>query len=123
MATDVTPKMTNPVERVKLIIKNPLPEETVGSVTQERMLWFFEECLTLVVKKSQGYGDAWEQQGYMGNAARIISKAARVKNLVWRDKTMLTMSSEETVEDTLLDTINLCVFFLLNWREGNRWGR
>lgn len=82
--------------------------------------------LELLKKKDAAYGDAWVQQGYMGNLARIFSKASRVKNLMWSDQsdhTSWTEEGQESVLDTLYDLSALCAFAIVNIEEGNRWGR
>ena len=79
------------------------------------------EALSLYRQKNRDYSDAWRRQGWAGNVARVLSKAARLKNMLWRDQPQ--MGTEETVEDTLLDMINLCAFTIINIRENNRWGK
>lgn len=82
-----------------------------------------EKVRDLMANKSKAYGDAWRRQGYMGNLARILSKAARLENLLWRDRRGQAEVLEESVEDTVLDLIALCVFFRENWLTGIPWGR
>ena len=98
--------------------EKPLSDDT--SVLLGEMALEFQECLNLVLEKSEGYGNAWQEQGWMGNTARVLSKAARLKNMLWRDK---TIHAREPVEETLRDLVNLAVFTLYNMRLGNRWGR
>lgn len=82
-----------------------------------------------IIRKSAGYGDAWQEQGYMGNLARVLSKSARLKNMCWKDGTWLDTGGEEAeveqeqVQDTLVDLGALCAFLVANLEEGNRWGR
>jgi len=82
-----------------------------------------------IARKSVGYGDAWQAQGYMGNLARVLSKAARLKNMLWREKAWLGTGGEESAEeteavaDTLVDLGALCAFLVANIEEGNRWGK
>jgi hypothetical protein len=85
------------------------------------MVVVFENALNLAMEKNQGYGDAWQQQGWMGNLARILSKTARLKNLAWRD--LSVEYATEPHEETVVDLINLAVFFLFNRRDSNKWGR
>jgi hypothetical protein len=89
------------------------------------------DALRLAEHKNRQYGDAWRKQGYMGNLARIQSKAARLNALLWRDAegdgyplpaNRLGTEQAETVIDTLLDLINLAGFMAVNWSEENRWG-
>jgi len=86
---------------------------------------FTAQVRDLIIKKSAGYGDAWQQQGYMGNLARILSKAARLENMLWRDYTLETAQIDggEAAMDTLQDLGALCAFMIANLDEGNRWGR
>lgn len=91
------------------------PYETLRSVAD-----VFEKCLYLIEEKSAGYGDAWVQQGWMGNLARIMSKTSRLKNMLWRD--MGIESTSEPITDTLLDLVNLSAFMIINRSFGNRWG-
>jgi len=85
------------------------------------------DALRLAHHKNASYGNAWQAQGYMGNLARLMSKNARLRNLLWCDAEVgPPMGAEdvdsESVRDTLLDLINLSGFMLLNWEAGNRWG-
>lgn len=79
------------------------------------------EAVALYRRKSQNYGQAWRSQGWAGNVARVLSKATRIKNMLWRETPQT--DQDETVEDTLLDLINLCAFTIINLREQNRWGK
>lgn len=79
-----------------------------------------EHCLNLVLEKTEGYGEAWRQQGWMGNLARIGSKTARLQSMLWGKHEKPGFG--ERVEDTALDLINLTVFFLLNRARDNQWG-
>lgn len=80
----------------------------------------FERCLNMVQEKDKGYGGAWKDQGWQGNVARILSKASRIRSMVWRDEPV--EGTEESVTDTLYDMINLCGFALENFARSNRWG-
>lgn len=81
----------------------------------------FLEVVDLITMKDAQYGGAWRDQGYMGNVARVLSKAARLKNLMWCDEDP-SETLEEPVMDTLIDMIALAAFTVVNLREGNRWG-
>jgi hypothetical protein len=94
-----------------------LPLSAVGETTAA-LSEVFRECQILAAQKSVGYGDAWRQQGYMGNLARVLSKSARLRNLAWRDG----MADEQAMEAELLDIINIAAMGLTNLRAGNRWG-
>jgi hypothetical protein len=77
----------------------------------------------LLVRKS-AYGDAWKEQGYMGNVGRILSKATRLRNMAWTDSEDTAVDpDDESVLDTLLDLSALCAFAIANIEEENKWGR
>lgn len=81
----------------------------------------FAGALATMRAKDRQYGGAWREQGWMGNLARVMSKAARLRNMLWRDYQL--EGSAEPVRDTIQDMINLLVFMTLNMNGGNRWGR
>lgn len=92
---------------------------------------FVGDALRLLEHKNESYGDAWKSQGYMGNLARIASKAQRLQNLLWKDAdgdgyplpaTRAGAEQSETVRDTLLDLVNLAAMMAVNWEHENRWG-
>ena len=95
--------------------------EREGDATTARMLTIFENAILLQRRKASTYGDAFRSQGYMGNVARVLSKAARLKNMMWRDFGI--DDAEESVDDTVVDLINLCCFFLINRTDRNKWGK
>lgn len=85
----------------------------------------------LIIKKSEGYGNAWQAQGYMGNLGRVLSKVSRLKSLLWKDtgpdfSVALDGSDRdpqaESVIDTLRDLGAVAAFAVANLDEGNRWG-
>jgi hypothetical protein len=87
---------------------------------------FSAQVRDTIVRKSEGYGDAWRRQGHMGNLARVLSKSARLENMLWRDDQSNGIGASvggESVADTLVDMAALCAFLLANFEEGNRWGR
>lgn len=95
--------------------------------TAQVVAMFHDAALRLAVSKDQAYRKAWERQGYMGNVGRILSKVERLRNMVWGDRAVETMTTEEllaeeSLRDTLLDLANLCAFAAHNMAEGNRWG-
>lgn len=79
----------------------------------------------LIAKKNAAYGDAWHKRGFMGNAARIMIKADRLQNMVWRDDadSFFIDSHGESIEDTVVDMAALCAFFAANFEDRNRWGQ
>lgn len=92
----------------------------VGASEAEAFANVLARAFDLYVRKNAQYGSAWREQGYMGSLARILSKAARLKNMQWTDTPH--EHSDESVEDNVTDLLNLCVFFLLNRQQHNRWG-
>lgn len=81
----------------------------------------FAGALATMAAKNRNYGGAWREQGWMGNLARIMSKTARLRSMLWREVPL--GSTSESVQDTLQDLLNLCVFMMLNLNGGERWGR
>ena len=96
------------------------PDGVEGLPTVQQAVEVLAAALATMVAKDRAYGGAWREQGWMGNLARIMSKAARLRNLLWRDLT--GEENGETVADTIQDMINLLVFMTLNRQRGNRWG-
>lgn len=94
--------------------------KTEGAFAAQAVANLYAEAFNLFVKKNVSYGGAWQQQGYMGNVARILSKASRLKNMLWCNYPR--NDTDESVEDTALDMMNIAVFFILNFRRGNKWG-
>lgn len=95
-------------------------EGTEGTVTLISLASVFDQALTLAHSKNATYGDAWRRQGWMGNLARIMSKMARLKHMLWRDHDL--ESSDEPVTDTAIDLVNLTGFLIINRSETNKWG-
>lgn len=83
-----------------------------------------DATLRLVREKDKAYGGAWQQQGYMGNLARIMSKTARLQSMMWRDDPDRYHLDEmgESITDTLHDLMALAAFMATNIEEENRWG-
>jgi len=118
-------------ERVRPSEGGEEPVVIYHSQTPALVAWdsFSAEVRALIAKKSEGYGNAWQEQGYMGNLARILSKTARLRNMLWRENPWLGTGGDEASEeqesalDTLHDMAALCAFFVANLRMGQRWGR
>lgn len=98
----------------------PLMHDVEGDATTAKLLDIFAEAIVLQRRKTLTYGDAWRSQGEMGNVARVLSKVARLRKMCWTSNQIA--SADESVEDTLLDLINLAGFMLINRRTGNKWG-
>lgn len=93
--------------------------------TMQVVAMFHDQALRLAVNKDAAYAGAWLEQGYIGNVARILSKASRLRALVWGDlppEDLEELLAGESVRDTLLDMANLCAFAAHNMTQGNRWG-
>jgi len=90
--------------------------------TMQGAIVFFDECVRLINTKNADYRDAWREQGYMGNLARILSKVARLRNMLWTDGPEGSLQGVETIEDTLRDLANLTAFMHQNFEDRNRWG-
>jgi hypothetical protein len=88
---------------------------------------FSAQVRDTIARKSVGYGDAWQAQGYMGNVARILSKASRLKNLMWREAPVtdhdIDGGEEESVVDNAIDLAALASFLVSNVEGKNRWGK
>jgi hypothetical protein len=82
-----------------------------------------QEAANLMLRKNAEYGSAWREQGWMGNLARIMSKSARLKNMLWRRDQVGGSNDNETVQDTLIDLINISVFMKMNLDIRNQFGR
>jgi hypothetical protein len=93
---------------------------TVGSQTVHNVIGFMEDCLNLLYLKEQHYQGAWRQQGWMGQTARILSKASRIHALVWREQVLA--SGDETTDETIQDLANLCFLWMINKAGMNKWG-
>jgi hypothetical protein len=109
-----------------------LPEEPVTTTVETTIpavaAWdaFSAQVRDTIVRKSQGYGNAWQAQGYMGNLARVLSKTSRLKNILWKDDQSNGIGASvggESLADTLVDLGALAAFLSANFEEGNRWGQ
>lgn len=111
-------------ENAKLHRDIGLLVDVLRSPTRTALQPLLDEALALVTEKDRAYAGAWRRQGYMGNVSRVLSKVERLRELVWGDDVMALGDTVggETVEDTLLDLINLSAMTLHNFRAGDRWG-
>lgn len=97
--------------------------------TAQVVAMFHDLGLRLAVAKNQAYADAWREQGYIGNIARVLSKASRLRAMAWGEQLAdegtagASEATGETLRDTLLDMANLCAFAAHNLDQGNRWGK
>lgn len=95
-------------------------ERVQGSGTTFNLAELFISALILQQQKASTYGEAWRDQGWAGNVSRVLSKASRLRNMLWRDQPI--ESDKEPVVETLLDMINLAAFAIINYNAKNRWG-
>lgn len=112
---------------------NKMVREVIGFKPASEAVIVFnaysEAVLELIRQKDRAYGGAWRKQGWMGNLARVMSKTARLENMLWRDTPWLgTGGGESEVEaedalQTIKDLMALCAFMGANIEDGNRWGR
>jgi hypothetical protein len=120
----LTPVYANVPEPLQTLL--PIPEEGEGVIA---FAAYSEAVLALVREKDAAYGGAWQKQGYMGNLSRILSKTARLENMLWRDNPWLGTGGDESDEeaesvlDTLKDLMALAAFCAANIEDGNRWGK
>lgn len=109
------------------VFVTPEVSEPTASEAEIAFGAYAEAVQALVRVKDKAYGGAWQKQGYMGNLARILSKAERLQQLMWSDHNpfdqMSELEEEETVVDTLKDLMALAAFMAANIEDGNRWGR
>lgn len=82
----------------------------------------FDEAMALFRTKNADYGDAWRERGWMGNLSRIGEKAQRLQTTLWHDRPVGFTVADETARETVIDIINACAFFIVNWDQGRRWG-
>jgi hypothetical protein len=109
----------------------PAREPSFSDLIPAVQAWdaFSAQVRDTIVRKSEGYGNAWQRQGWLGNLARILSKTARLDNMLWREKPWMDTGGEEAAEEqesvleTAVDLGALCAFFVSNVEAGNRWGR
>jgi len=62
-----------------------------------------DECRDIFAKKNKDYGDSFETHGIIGVLIRISDKISRATNIT---KNSVTLVSDETLRDTLLDLHN-----------------
>lgn len=108
------------------VVSPPNPRSSTPEVI---VVWrAHTEAVKELLRSKNAYGTAWRDQGYMGNIGRVLSKASRLRNLMWRDVPQgadFDMDQDgypETLLDTLKDLSALCAFAIANLEEGNRWG-
>lgn len=82
----------------------------------------FAKAMELYDKKNADYGDAWQRDGWRGNLPRLLQKAERVRNLLWRSDPRTPAVGDEQAVDTLLDMLNSIAFTIINLVEEREWG-
>lgn len=102
------------------------PQQSAWGMSPAERAWAaYSEQVAALLKEKNAYGTAWQDAGYMSNLSRILSKASRLKNMMWRDDESNGIGASvggESVADTLLDLGPLAAFMVTNFEEGNRWG-
>jgi len=107
---------------MKLLIEGDAPAlDEEGGVTLEQLRDIYEEALRLQVRKGKSYGETWREQGWMGNLGRVLGKASRLRQMLWRDRPNHT--DEEKPDETMVDMLNIVAFAIVNYRAGNKWGQ
>ena len=89
------------------------------------MRGILEECIELGHRKSRAYGgdDCFgnlRKAGWVGTVIRTGDKSDRIMSLLTMDEEesqMLQDSMDESIEDTLKDMINYCMFTLIMKRK------
>lgn len=92
------------------------------SNSQARVEEVFAEAARLFASKNVHYGDSWRDQGWRGNISRILEKAKRLKNMLWRGGNVLLNGSSEHPRETMLDMINTLAFAIINMDDDVEWG-
>lgn len=82
----------------------------------------FDEALALAERKNNDYGDAWKENGWRGNIARIFEKTRRLRNLLWNGNPGAGQLDRETTRETAIDMMNTLAFFIMNQDRGVEWG-
>lgn len=90
--------------------------------THMRATRILDEAMRLMSEKNASYQDAWQEQGWRGCLARIMSKTTRLRNMLWRNNVSLLNGEKETPRETALDMINHLVFFIANLDDEREWG-
>lgn len=62
------------------------------------------------MKKNDSYGDAWHKRGSYGIYTELERKVFRFNNVVQHK---LEVKNDESIEDTLMDTLNYITFFII----------
>lgn len=92
------------------------------SNTTQRMSRVLDEAVRLVSEKNTTYEDAWREHGWRGSLGKVLTKASRLRNMLWRPNNSLLNGEKETPREICLDMINHLVFMVLNMDEGREWG-
>lgn len=83
-----------------------------------------DEAMRLLEMKEASYQEAWKDQGWIGNLARVLSKTSRLRNMLYKENVQVAgfPLGDDSVENQLLDLMNLTAFMLINYRHGVKWG-
>lgn len=69
-----------------------------------------DDIYSLYLKKNDSYGDTWHGRGSYGIYTELERKVFRFKNIILNNS---VIKDNETIEDTLKDTINYITFFIV----------
>jgi hypothetical protein len=94
----------------------------MSSDSRQQVWDVFAKAMELYDKKNEDYGDAWQRDGWRGNLPRLLQKAERVRNLLWRADPRTPAVGDEQAVETLLDMLNSIAFTVINLVEEREWG-
>lgn len=92
------------------------------SDTSERMARVFDEAMRLASDKNRTYKDAWKEHGWRGSLGKVLTKATRLRNMLWQANAGLFNGEKEHPREIAIDMINHLAFFVANLEDGREWG-
>lgn len=81
----------------------------VSFISEKNTQEILENIYSLYLKKNDSYGDAWHKRGSYGIYTELERKVFRFNNVVQHK---LEVKNDESIEDTLMDTLNYITFLL-----------
>jgi len=87
--------------------------------TNVQQMVVYLEAFELFVQRNSTYEDLWKDYGWMDTLTHLRSKSMRLVRKFWRE----SPSTDKILLDDAMDLINYAVFFVRNFRAGNKWGR
>lgn len=82
----------------------------VSFISEKNTQEILENIYSLYLKKNDSYGDAWHKRGSYGIYTELERKVFRFNNVVQHK---LEVKNDESIEDTLMDTLNYITFFII----------